>query len=213
MAHVIIYTSDDTYSYYGQSEVEQEKIFDEFKNNNVNTLNSYDYKDDNYYKRIFELLITNSSISSLSIVNDNGSDEFYKLLADFLILNSCLHTLLLVDNSISIKNCQLISDALKNNTTLSSIHIRYHNLDNDMLKYLVNSLKYNKSLIFVGISVWGKPINAEIITTLLNNNTILAGILLYSNKIEKEYMLKKVLKNNPYITSCYIPSCLSTYGV
>jgi hypothetical protein len=200
---------------------DQQKIFDLLENNQITLLYSQTSMDISYYKRLLELLKINTSVLKLQIVytsnndndhNDNdhndNDDQFYKLLSDFLTIQTHPHTIYLVDRYISVRNCNLISDAIKNNTNVTNLDL-FYNLDNNMFTYLVNSLKFNKTLTTIRIDLCNNIIDGKILAKLLKDNTTLTTLTLSSNVINEQYVLKS-LKNNPYITYIYMPHISNT---
>jgi len=183
-------------------------ILAQFKNYQILSLEPYDYTNDSYYRKLFELLQLDTSVDKLYIMyNDyRNSDEFYRLLSDFLTTSTHLKHIRLKDNHISVENSMLLSDAIKNNDSLIHINLNYKNLDSNAFKYLINSLKINKMLKFIVISIWDNYIDGNDIAELLKVNTSVFALELYTSEIKNHNVIIKALKNNRYITLFFSPS-------
>jgi hypothetical protein len=190
--------------------INQEILFSLLENNEITQLELYSRHDGNYYKQLFELLKINSSIHTLCIffmVFDNFSDdnEFYKLLCEFLTTTLYLKYTFLKDGCISIENSILVADAVKNNNSLVTVKLHYNNLNDNTYKYIIDSLKFNKTVASFVISNWSNPLDINDVAELLKVNTALNEIILCIRKITNYDMIKKAVKNNRYITTFRSP--------
>jgi hypothetical protein len=178
------------------------KLHNLIKNNEISILRLFKYRNIDYYKQLFELLKTNTSIFHIKIRNNDNTDEYYKLLSDYLMFKNNLKKISLAGDYMSDDNCKLIYDALKNsnNISLITIRFRYNYLNDNSLKYIIDFLKFNNTLKFVYIVVCEALIDGVIIAELLRTNITINKLAMISQNIKNLNVLEKVMENNRYIT-------------
>jgi hypothetical protein len=182
-----------------------QKLFTMLKNNKILGLYIYEYVDNNFYKQLFELLKINISVTSLCISyqSNTNNNKFYELLSDYLSISTYLKYINFGDYNISVENSILLSSALKKNNSLIQIHLYYQNLDKKGCNYIIDSLKFNKTVTYFIINV--PSIDGNYLAELLKVNTTLTAIQLHITsvgeyRVEIEIEIEKALKNNRYIT-------------
>jgi hypothetical protein len=190
----------------------QEKILSSIKNNEIMAVHICKYADINFFKQLFELLKNNSSVKRLIITynsnyghsdnnnnnnNNISNNEFYKLLSDCLAIDTYFNVVCLVDDNINAENLVLISNALKNNNSLIEVELCYKNLKKNECKYIIDSLKFNKTLTYIVIYI--NSISANHIVELLKVNTTLRSLEIRS-RIKKPRIICNTLQNNRNIT-------------
>jgi hypothetical protein len=206
MAYAIIETLKKQTAYV----YDEKRIYKLVKNNKLKILNLYFYENINFYKQLFDALKTNRSVIKLYIEHNykhngkNTMDEYYELLSDFLQHETYLQHLILHSNNITTYRSKLLAKALVNNTTLNQIHFQYTYLDEDSCKYFINSLKVNKTIKRVVITVTRGFIDGKMIAELLDVNKSITEIVLITPKIKEHFVMEKALQNNPYIMYFYM---------
>ena len=92
--------------------------------NNPEILNLWDFPlSDDGIKHLSELLTTNTTITTLYLVNNGIGDTGAKYLATMLKINTKLTTIFLWKNNIGIDGFKSFSEALQLNTTLTSLNL------------------------------------------------------------------------------------------
>jgi hypothetical protein len=188
---------------------DQKILFTLLKNNEIISLRSFGYDDNNHYKQLFELLKKNTSGIKLHFTCKNGSNIFYKLLCDYLTDNIYVTSIYLSDKHISVENLRLLSDTLKKNNSLIAIDLNYINLNDNECKYLLDSLKFNETLRYIRMHL--HLIDGNHVAELLKVNTILRSLHLTYSEIKDFCTISKALKNNKHIIELFMRSFLGIY--
>jgi hypothetical protein len=188
---VILQLNDKTY------------LFDMIKNNKLTILelSLYNYYEYSFYSELFELLQTNTSVSTLKITCYNNDDKFCESLYELLSINTSINTFHLMCAQLIIKNSKLLCSVLKNNCNIININFYGISIDNDTFTYLVELLKTNNTLTHLTMDgCFTHLVDGNILAKLLKVNKTLNYIIIKNNIMDRNYKIVKALEFNTTIT-------------
>ena len=138
-------------------------------------------------KHIAEALKENTSVTWIFLDNNNLGPEGAKHIAEALKENTSVTTIYLDNNNLGPEGAKHIAEALKENTSVTSIYLDNNNLGPEGAKYIAEALKENTSITW--ISLFNNnlgPEGAKYIAEALKENTSITWISLFNNNLGPE---------------------------
>jgi len=148
---------------------------------------AYDGIGDNGAKALAGALLTNTTLTWISLDGNDIGVEGAKALAGALLTNNKLTAMYLGDNHIGVEGAKALAGALLTNTTLTATSLRGNGIGDNEAKALAGALRTNTTLTWIYLD--GNTIGVEgakaLAGALLTNDT-LTTIDLRSNNISGE---------------------------
>ncbi|CAE7210314.1 NLRC3 [Symbiodinium necroappetens] len=157
-----------------------------------------------------EALKTNSTLTSISLENNDIGVEGCKAICEALKSNSTLTSINLHGNRIDVEGCKAMGEALKCNSTLASINLADCHIGDEGAEAICEALKCNSTL--TSINLEGNVIGdegAEAICEALETNSTLTSINLadcYIGYVGAEAICE-ALKTNSTLTIISLAEC------
>ena len=99
------------------------------------------------WKNLFDVLMTNNTVTCLKLKNNMIGDGGAKHLSDFLMKNNTVTSIDLSENNIGAEGMRYLADSLKINHTLVGITLGYKYIHDDIDKIMLfNKLSKNSNI-------------------------------------------------------------------
>ncbi len=179
----------------------QAKLNEYRETDHLNTKLYYCATSRSYALQFFEILGTNTTVTSINLTGDKRTNLLVKALARNNIL-TLKH--FVWHNCIGDEGAKALAEALETNATLTSINLTENNIGDEGAKALAEGLKTNATL--TSINLGGNNIGdegAKALAEVLKTNKTVTSINLLGNKIGAEgaKALAEGLKTNATLTS------------
>jgi hypothetical protein len=126
-----------------------------------------------------------------------------------------------LDTKVFSYNNKMLTNMIKSNTYIDSLHLHFNRLDNISWSNLVESLKVNKTLIRLSLTIGRNEIDfdeidfngSEQLKDLLQNNNTIYNMILCTRGMIKYDEIISGIKQNPRITYFIETSCMKSANI